>query len=292
MKQNRSSMMLAGLVVIVAVGLPYYVSSQKASALNARTSMIRSEEKSFREKSAVGAKVRAATPQWTKSRETLALAMPADSDVQGAIRTLQGLTGGDAAPDHVKWLQGTTSNLTATRPAETPSATTAPKAGAKTAATTTTVATTNIDAPLPTGGFDMTINVSGSRNKVLAFVSKIQQKPEQVGRLFSVKSVSLSIEAGATVVPAAATSGAAAAAVAAVATGATGNDGNGMVKATIQLKVTTFGNPTSATVASIQPAVQPAGPQETTTLPTTVVSAPETVPVAETPVATSAAPSA
>ena len=288
MKQNRSSIMLVALVVIVAVGLPYYLSSQKASALDVKTAAIRVEEKSFRDKASAGAKVRAATAQWTKSRETLAAAMPAESDVQGAIRTLQALTVGDAAPDHVKWLQGSTSNLVAARAAEVTPAPTTAKAGSKTPAVTTTVATANIDAPFPSGGFDMTINVSGSRNKVLAFVTKIQAKPEQIGRLFSVKSVSLSIESSPA--PVAATSGAATAAAAA------GTDGNGLVKASIQLKVTTFGTPPSVTASTVSPAVQPAGPQETTTVVAVPTSAPlpepTVAPLPELTVATSAAPSA
>ncbi len=37
MKQTRSTLMLVALAIVVAIGLPYYRSSQKASALDVKT---------------------------------------------------------------------------------------------------------------------------------------------------------------------------------------------------------------------------------------------------------------
>jgi hypothetical protein len=260
MEKNQSKAMLVGLVVVAAIGLPYYLSSQKAAALNAKTAAVRSEEKAFRDKSALGVKLRKAAPEWNKTRDQLAAAMPAAADVQGAIRTLQALTDGDAAPDHVKWLQGSASNVVSVKA---PTAvTTAAKPGAKPSASTSTPLTTaavnaalDASAPPPTGGFDMSISVSGSRNKVLAFVTKLQH-PDKGTRMFAVKSVSLSTDAqvGA---------GAGAAASPTVAAAA---DGNVLVKAAIQLKVTTFGLAPAADAVT-EPKVVPAGAQTTVATP-------------------------
>jgi hypothetical protein len=113
MKQTRSTLMLLVLAVIVAIGLPYYLSSQKASALDAKTTALKSETAALKLKSATGEKVRKATAEWTATQGLLAAAMPANPDIQGAIRTLQGLTDGDAAPDHVRWVSASVANLTA-----------------------------------------------------------------------------------------------------------------------------------------------------------------------------------
>jgi hypothetical protein len=251
MEKNQSKAMLVGLVVVAAIGLPYYLSSQKAAVLNAKTAAVRSEERVFRDKSALGAKLRSNASEWNKTRDRLAGAMPADADVQGAIRTLQALTDGDAAVDHVKWLQGTASNVVSVK-APPPVATTA-KPGAKPTASTsspvTSAAALDAGGPVPTGGFDMSISVSGSRNKVLAFVTKLQH-PDPMTRMFAVKSVSLSADAS---------SGAPGAASPSVAAAV---DGNVLVKASIQLKVTTFGLAPAADAAA-QPKVVSAGPQPT-----------------------------
>jgi hypothetical protein len=253
MEKNQSKAMLVGLMVVAAVGLPYYLSSQKAAALNVKTAAVRSEEKAFRDKSALGAKLRTNAPEWNKARDLLASAMPADPDVQGAIRTLQALTDGDAAPDHVKWLQGSASNVVSVKPPA--PATTVVKPGTKPSANSSTPSTTtalDAGAAAPTGGFDMSISVTGSRNKVLAFVTKLQH-PDQATRMFAVKSVSLSTDA---------TSGAPAGGTQPTAAAV---DGNVLVKASIQLKVTTFGLAPAAVAADVaaQPKVVPAGPQST-----------------------------
>jgi hypothetical protein len=251
MQKNQSKAILVGLVVVAAVGLPYYLSSQKAAALSAKTAAVRLEEKAFRDKSAVGAKIRSNATEWNKTRDLLAAAMPADADVQGAIRTLQALTDGDAAPDHVKWLQGSASNVVSVKaPASAEAAT---NAGAKSSASTSTPAATvapSTSAAIPTGGFDMSISVSGSRNKVLAFVTKVQH-PDPLTRMFAVKSVSFSTDP-----PSGAAAGSPAVAAAV--------DGNVLVKATINLKVTTFGLAPAAEAAAL-PKVVSAGPQSTVT---------------------------
>lgn len=221
MKQNRSTLMLLALAVLVAIGLPYYLSSQKASALDARTKALKTDEAAFKAKSVTGEKIRKAKVEWTAQQALLASAMPANPDIQGAIRTLQGLTAGDAAPDHVRWVSAQVTNLTAAQ-AAVPEVTTTVKPGE--AAPTTTVKKAAVaDGPtVPTGGFDITISIEGSRAKVLAFVTKIQQKPEVLPRLFAVKSVSLSVDATAP-----ATAGAAAT--------------DQKTTASVKLKVTTFG---------------------------------------------------
>lgn len=221
MKQNRSTLMLLALAVLVAIGLPYYLSSQKASALDVRTKALKTDEAAFKAKSVTGEKIRKAKVEWTAQQALLASAMPANPDIQGAIRTLQGLTAGDAAPDHVRWVSAQVTNLTAAQ-AAVPEVTTTVKPGE--AASTTTVKKAAVaDGPtVPTGGFDITISIEGSRAKVLAFVTKIQQKPEVLPRLFAVKSVSLSVDATAP-----ATAGAAAT--------------DQKTTASVKLKVTTFG---------------------------------------------------
>jgi hypothetical protein len=194
MKQNRSTLMLLALAIVVAIGLPYYLSSQKASALDVKTKALQAEEKTFKAKSLTGEKIRKAKVEWTAQQALLAAAMPANPDIQGAIRTLQGLTEGDAAPDRVRWVSAQVTNLTAAQAAE-PAVTTTVKEGGAAPKVTAKPAAASADGPtIPVGGFDITISVEGSRAKVLAFVAKIQQKPEVLPRLFAVKSVSLSVE--------------------------------------------------------------------------------------------------
>jgi hypothetical protein len=199
MKQTRSTLMLIALAVAVAIGLPYYLSSQKASALDVKTQSLKAEAAAFKTKSATGEKVRKANAEWTAQQALLVAAMPADPDIQGAIRTLQGLTDGDAAPDHVRWVSASVTNLVAAKAAA-PAVSTTAKPGAaasKTPAKSTAKKTDAAGATLPTGGFDITLSVEGSRAKVLAFVTKIQQKPELLPRLFAVKSVSLTVASAA-----------------------------------------------------------------------------------------------
>jgi hypothetical protein len=220
MKQNRSTLMLLALAIVVAIGLPYYLSSQKASALDVKTKALKVEEAAFKTKSVTGEKIRKAKVEWTAQQVLLTSAMPASPDIQGAIRTLQGLTEGDAAPDHVRWVTAQVTNVAAVQ-AVAPPVTTVKPGGA--IPKTTVKPTPAADGSnIPTGGFDITISVEGSRAKVLAFVTKIQQKPEVLPRLFAVKSVSLSVEK---------------------ATPLTGGAAVGEQKATagIKLKVTTFG---------------------------------------------------
>ncbi len=185
--------MLVALAIVVAIGLPYYLSSQKSSALDVKTKALKAEETAFKAKSVTGEKIRKANVEWTAQRALLAAAMPANPDIQGAIRTLQGLTEGDAAPDHVRWVSAQVTDLT-TAQATAPKVTTTVKPGAA-APKTTVKKTAAADGPsIPTGGFDINISVEGSRAKVLAFVTKIQQKPDVLPRLFAVKSVSLTME--------------------------------------------------------------------------------------------------
>jgi hypothetical protein len=184
--------MLLALAVIVAIGLPYYLSSQKASALDVKTKAIKTEEAAFKAKSLTGEKVRKAKAEWTAQQALLAAAMPANPDIQGAIRTLQGLTDGDAAPDHVRWVSAAITGLT-TGPAQ-PTVATTLKPGAASPKTTVKPVTAAEGSTVPTGGFDISISVEGSRAKVLAFVTKIQQRPDVLPRLFAVKSVSLTVD--------------------------------------------------------------------------------------------------
>jgi hypothetical protein len=256
MKQNRSTLMLIVLAIVVAIGLPYYISSQKATALDAKTAALRVEEKSFKEKSLVGERVRKQTADWTKVSQTIASAMPADPDVQGAIRSIQRLTEGDVAPDHVRWIQASVSNLTVAKAAEAAkSTTTVAKSGAK----AVSVETPKASGAIPKGGFDMSISVEGSRSKVLAFVTKIQQEP--LLRLFTVRSVGLTNNKT--------SSGGAASSPTTVA-----GDGNVIVTASIKLGVVTFGvTPPDAVVDPTTAKTQvSAGPAPTAT--TTQTSAP------------------
>jgi hypothetical protein len=221
MKQTRSTLMLLALAVVVAIGLPFYLSSQKASALDIKTKALKAEAAAFKAKSVSGEKVRKTKVEWTAQQAILAAAMPANPDIQGAIRTLQSLTDGDATPDHVRWVSAQVTNLTKATAAE-PAVPTTAKPGAA-ASKTTVKKTAAADASsTPTGGFDITVTVEGSRPKILAFVTKIQQKPEELPRLFAVKSVSLAVEKAAS-----STDGGAAA--------------DTMATATVKLKVTTFG---------------------------------------------------
>jgi hypothetical protein len=230
MKQNRSTIMLLALAILVAIGLPYYLSSQKASALDDKTKSLKADETAFKAKSVTGEKIRKAKVEWTAQQALLGAAMPANPDIQGAIRTLQGLTAGDAAPDHVRWVSAQVANLT-TAQAATPEVTTTVKSG-EAAPKAVVKKTTVADGPaVPTGGFDITISIEGSRAKVLAFVTKIQQKPEVLPRLFAVKSVSLSVDAAAP-----APAGPAAAPATAGAAPA-----DQKTTASVKLKVTTFG---------------------------------------------------
>jgi hypothetical protein len=195
MKQTRSTLMLLALAIVVAIGLPYYLSSQKASALDVKTKALKTEEAAFKAKSVTGEKIRKAKVEWAAQQAVLINAMPAVPDIQGAIRTLQGLTEGDAAPDHVRWVSAQVTNLTKATAAE-PAVTTTVKGAA--APKTTAKSAAAADGPtIPTGGFDINLSVEGSRAKVLAFVTKIQQRPEVLPRLFAVKSVNLTVEGAA-----------------------------------------------------------------------------------------------
>jgi hypothetical protein len=259
MKQNRSTLMLIVLAIVVAIGLPYYISSQKAAALDARTVALRLEEKGFKEKSLVGERVRKQTADWTKVSETIASSMPADPDIQGAIRTIQRLTEGDVSPDHVRWIQASVSNLVVNKAPEAPkTTTTVAKSGAKPAP----VAAPKPASSIPAGGFDMNISVEGSRAKVLAFVTKIQQEP--LVRLFAVRSVSLTNNK-------AAAAGGAASPVTTVAV-----EGNVMVTASIRLGVITFGvTPADAVVdPTTAKSPVPAGPAPAPVDPTPAPSNP------------------
>jgi hypothetical protein len=229
MKQTRSTLMLLVLAVLVAIGLPYYLSSQKASALDVKTKSLKADEAAFKAKSVTGEKIRKAKVEWTAQQAVIAAAMPANPDIQGAIRTLQGLTDGDAAPDHVRWVSAQVTNLTAPQAAGS-SVTTTVK-GAAAPKTTVKTAVVTDGSNLPTGGFDINISVEGSRAKVLAFVTKIQQKPDVLPRLFAVKSVGLSVER-------AAPSPVGAAGVASASAAGAGDQNT---KATVKLKVVTFG---------------------------------------------------
>jgi hypothetical protein len=260
MKQNRSTLMLLVLAVIVAIGLPYYLSSQKASALDIKTKALKTEEAAFKTKSMTGERIRKATVEWTAQRGLLAAAMPANPDIQGAIRTLQGLTEGDAAPDHVRWLTAQVTNVATVQAAAPPVTTLKPGAAAPKTTVKPTAAASG--ASIPTGGFDITISVEGSRAKVLAFVTKIQQKPELLPRLFAVKSVSLSLEKATP-----STDGAAA--------------GDQKATAGIKLKVTTFGVAPEKAAADAADAIAkvPAGaatsvPSGTSTVATTIAPKP------------------
>jgi hypothetical protein len=264
MKQTRSTLMLLVLAVVVAIGLPYYLSSQKASALDVKTKALKVEEAAFKAKSITGEKVRKANVEWTAQQELVAAAMPADPDIQGAIRTLQGLTEGDASPDRVRWLSAQVTNLTKAQGAE-PAVTTSTKPGTAAPKTTAKPTTAPDDSNTPTGGFDINITVEGSRAKVLAFVTKIQQKPELLPRLFAVKSVALSVETTTS-----STSGTAGAATA-----------EQNAKATLKLKVVTFGVAPEKAAADAADAVAkiPAGaatsvPVGTESVPTTTAPKP------------------
>jgi hypothetical protein len=261
MKQTRSTLMLLALAVIVAIGLPYYLSSQKASALDVKTAALKAETAALKAKSATGEKVRKATAEWTATQALLAAAMPANPDIQGAIRTLQGLTDGDAAPDRVRWVSASVANLVAG--AAEPTVTTTAKPGAAAPKTTTKPTPAAGGSTNPSGGFDINITVEGSRAKVLAFVTKIQQKPEMLPRLFAVKSVTLTVE------KAAAPSADGAAAPIQLAT------------ASLKLKVVTFGIPpekaaadTAAAIAKVPAGAATAVPSGTNTVPTTIAPKP------------------
>jgi hypothetical protein len=255
MKQNRSTLMLLALAVIVAIGLPYYLSSQKASALDVKTKALRAAETAFKAKSVTGEKVRKANAEWTAQQALLAAAMPADPDIQGAIRTLQGLTEGDAAPDHVRWVSAQVANLVTAKAAE-PAVTTTVKSGAAPAKSVAKPVAD--DSTTPTGGFDINISVEGSRAKVLAFVTKIQQKPEALPRLFAVKLVTLSVEKAS-----ASTAGTAST--------------DQLAKATVKLKVTTFGvapekaaAEATAVIAKVPAGAATSVPAVTSTVATTI----------------------
>jgi Tfp pilus assembly protein PilO len=261
MKQNRSTLMLLALAVLVAIGLPYYLSSQKASALDAKTKALKMEESTFKAKSVTGEKIRKAKAEWTAQQALLAATMPADPDIQGAIRTLQRLTEGDAAPDRVVWINAQVTNVTKAAAGE-PAVTTTVKPGAA-SPKTTVQKIASVDGPIiPTGGFEMNIAVEGSLPKVLAFVTRIQQKPEALPRLFAVKSVGLSMES-----VAAATSGAEAT--------------SQKTTASLKLKVTTFGVAPEKAAAAAADAVAkvPAGaatsiPSGTNAVATTIAPKP------------------
>jgi Tfp pilus assembly protein PilO len=258
MKPNRSTLMLLVLAVVVAIGLPYYLSSQKASALDAKTKALRTEEAAFKTKSVTGEKIRKAKVEWTAQQALLASAMPANPDIQGAIRTLQGLTEGDVAPDHVRWMSAQVTNLTTAATAI--AVTTTVKPGAE-APKTTVKSIALADGPtIPTGGFDITINVEGARPKILAFVTKIQQRPEALPRLFAVKSVQINVEK-----------------TVATANGSAAADQT--VIATVKLKVTTFGATPERAASDAADALAkvPAGPATsvpaaTITVATTIAS--------------------
>jgi hypothetical protein len=258
-KKNRSTLLLVVLLVVVAIGGPYYLSSQKAAALDRETKTAQDQGKSFRDKSLLGERIRKQSDEWKKSLETLQAAMPANPDIQGAIRTLQGLTDVDAAPDRVKWISGTITGVSTKAPAAASVATTVAKKDGT--ATTVAVATDPVAETTEATGFDLSISVEGSRAKVLAFVTKIQQKPEVLARLFAVKSVTLSPGAGNTPAPAGSSP----------VTTVPSTDASAIVKAEIRLRVTGFGKPDQVG-ASQTPVTAPipAGPA------TSVASAPAT----------------
>ena len=222
--------MLIGLAVIVAIGLPYYLSSQKAAALDVETTALQRAATEFTQKSLTGTKVRKQSPEWTKARELLTTSMPSDPDVPGAIRALQELADGDdALPDHVRWIGAQISNAIIARPAALATPAVPAEGEQKTPTSVSPVikrAPATDVAETSTGGYDVSIVVEGSRSKVLAFVSKIQRGGDPLTRLFSVKSVNLAAQ----ISPTGPTPGAPIV-----------SEDDAVVKADIKLKVTLFG---------------------------------------------------
>jgi hypothetical protein len=257
MKKNTSMYILVFIVALLVVGGPFYFGRNKAASLDKGTKTYRTEEKGFKEKSKIGQKVRDKKEDWNKAKTYLEGGLPAEPDIQNAIRTLQTLAGAPpvavdgATPvitDDVRWVQGSVTDVVlAKAPAKTVQ--TDENASGKKTTTTTVKSSVTTVAPTPTAltsTFDVTIAVEGGMGKVLAFVSRIQSKENPVSPLFVVSQ--------ATVTFGAANDAATTASTTSTTTPPVTNPGENpfekkIVKATISLKVTmvTAAAPAAAT---------------------------------------------
>jgi hypothetical protein len=243
-KKIDSKMVMIVLAAGLTIGLPFYMASGKAGKIDKATAEAKLATKDFKAKADLGLKIRSKIKEWNDAADVLASAMPANSDVDGAIRSLQTLAAGASVDESVKWLSATTTNVLIVKPPEpvaTPVKTGDGPKPAVTVAVTTTVAKTGPNVILdgediPYNTFDVTINIEGSQKNILAFITRMQLPPTTTTRLFSVKAVNVTLnaaaEAGVPTTPPTTQPGAPAGIPA-------------ESRATIQLKVSTFGVPVS-----------------------------------------------
>jgi hypothetical protein len=201
MKQNRQMIFLAVLVVVLAIGGPSWLARKQAAGLDLKTKATDEQVKALKSKTDQAKIVKKNKANYTAALDKARAAMPSDNDVKGAIRSLQSL----AIASGLEWVGYSSSNIVDASvkgtvkdkaPAPTKEEAAALAKAAKSAGPTTTVAA-GVSAPqtFTIGGFDLSINVKGTRTDVLGYLEKIRSLPSP-SRLFVVTSVALDLKRG------------------------------------------------------------------------------------------------
>jgi hypothetical protein len=201
MKQNRQMIFLAVLVVVLAIGGPSWLARKQAAGLDLKTKATDEQVKALKGKTDQAKVVKKNKANYTAALDKARAAMPSDNDVKGAIRSLQSL----AIASGLEWIGYSSSNIVDASvkggvkdkaPVPTKEEAAALAKAAKSAGPTTTVAA-GVSAPqtFTVGGFDLSINVKGTRTDVLGYLEKIRSLPSP-SRLFVVTSVALDLKRG------------------------------------------------------------------------------------------------
>jgi hypothetical protein len=201
MKQNRQMILLAVLVVVLAIGGPSWLARKQAAGLDLKTKATDEQVKVLKGKTDQAKVVKKNKANYTAALDKARAAMPSDNDVKGAIRSLQSL----AIASGLEWIGYSSSNIIDASvkggvkdkaPVPTKEEAAALAKAAKSAGPTTTVAA-GVSAPqtFTVGGFDLSINVKGTRTDVLGYLEKIRSLPSP-SRLFVVTTVALDLKRG------------------------------------------------------------------------------------------------
>jgi hypothetical protein len=189
MKQNRQVVLAALLAVIIAVGGPFYIARGQAKALDAKTSITEDQTKELKTKVDQAKLVKKNRENYTTALDKVRGAMPADNDIQGAIKSLQDL----AIASNVEWISfGISSVVTTDAKAAPAPAKAAENEDEKTTTTTVAKGTATTVAPsvYPVGGFDVAVELRGTHADVLAYLDKIRTA-QSPARLFVVTTVAM-----------------------------------------------------------------------------------------------------
>ena len=102
MKQNKQLIVLGALVVLLVVGLPFYVSSKKAGGINTKRRATEEQIEQLKTQVDDAKRVNKDQLRYTQLLADARVAMPDTADIDGAIRALETL----AASTDVRWVSG------------------------------------------------------------------------------------------------------------------------------------------------------------------------------------------